>query len=186
MAMVYDIDFGLLDKFLIAPINRMSILFGRALADAVRMFAQAMILVLAAIPLGVKFVHGPLGVVGAALLAVLLGMGLAGFSNAVALRTKNAEATLMVGTFFVFPLLFLSSALVPTQALPGWIETVGRYNPVQYAVEGARNLMVGVVDGRTLSTALDWGQLGRATGYLAAVAAAGLTLSRVTFKKATA
>jgi ABC-2 type transport system permease protein len=186
MAMVHDIDFGILDKFLIAPINRMSILLGRAMADAVRMFAQAMIIVIASLAMGVHYVHGPLGIVGAALLAVLLGMGLAGISNVVALRTKNAEATLMVGTFFVFPLLFLSPALVPPTALPHWIHTVGNYNPVAYAVQGARNLMVGLQHGRVLDTAIDWGQLGRATAFLVGIAVVGLFLARGAFKRATA
>jgi ABC-2 type transport system permease protein len=186
MAMVHDIDFGLLDKFLIAPINRMSILLGRAMADAVRMFAQAMIIVVASLAMGVRYVHGPLGVFGAAILAVLLGMGLAGLSNVVALRTKNAEATLMVGTFFVFPLLFLSPALVPPAALPHWIHTAGNYNPVAYAVQGARNLMTGLQHGHVLDTAIDWGQLGRASAFLVGIAVAGLLLARGAFRRATA
>lgn len=186
MAMVTDIEAGLLDKFLIAPINRMSILLGRALADGARMFIQGLIIILLSMALGVRFVHGPLGVLGALVLAVIFGMGLAGLSNVVALRTKNSEATLMIGTFFIFPLLFMSPALVPKEALPGWIGTVGKFNPVAYAVEGARNLTVGVVEKRTLVTAIDWAQLGRATAFLVGMAIFGLTMARMAFRKATA
>lgn len=186
MAMVTDIEMGTLDKFLISPINRIAILLGRALADGTRMFVQGLVIVVLSLALGVRYVHGPLGVLGALLLAVIFGMGLAGFSNVVALRTKNSEATLMVGTFFIFPLLFLSSALVPKAALPGWIDTVGRLNPVQYAVEAARNLTVGVVQGRTISHAIDWAQIGRATAFLIALAILSFTGARVAFRKATA
>lgn len=186
MAMVTDIEMGMLDKFLIAPINRTAILLGRALADGVRMFVQALIIVVLSMALGVRFVHGPLGVVGAGLLAVLLGLGLAGLSNVVALRTKNSEATLMVGTFFIFPLLFLSPALVPQASLPGWIDTVSKFNPVTYAVEGARNLTVGVITPDAVRTAIDWGQLGRAVAFLGGVAAFGMTVARMAFRRATA
>jgi hypothetical protein len=75
---------------------------------------------------------------------------------------------------------------VPRDVLPGWIDTFGKFNPVAYAVEASRNLMVGVVENRTLSTAIDWGQLGRATAFLVGVAILGLALARIAFRKATA
>lgn len=186
MGMVHDIEVGLFDKFLIAPINRMAILMGRALADGARMFIQGLAMVLLAMALGVRFVHGPLGVLAALLLAVIFGIGLAALSNVAALRTKSTEATLMIVNFFLFPLLFLSPALVPKDVLPGWIATFGRFNPVAYAVDASRNLMVGVVENRTLSTAIDWGQLGRATLFLVGVAIGGMMLARMAFRKATA
>src|SRR5438093_8524262 len=186
MAMVSDIEMGTLDKYLIAPINRMSILLGRALADGSRMFIQGLIIILLSMALGVRFAHGPLGVLGAVLFAVIFGMGLAGFSNVIALRTKNSESTLVIGNFFIFPLLFLSPALVPKNALPGWIDTFGHVNPVAYAVEAARNLTVGVVHGRLLVTSIDWTQLWRAAAYLFGVLVVSFTLAQATFKKATA
>jgi ABC-2 type transport system permease protein len=186
MAMVGDIEMGTLDKFLIAPINRMSILVGRALADGTRMFIQGLIIILLSMALGVRFAHGVLGVLAAVLLAVLFGMGLAGFSNVIALRTKNSESTLVIGNFFIFPLLFLSPALVPRQALPHWIDTFGKINPVAYAVEAARNLTVGVVHGRTLSHTIDWTQLWQATLFLGAVLVVSFVMAQATFKKATA
>jgi daunorubicin resistance ABC transporter membrane protein len=186
MAMVTDIEMGTLDKFLIAPINRMAILVGRALADGTRMFLQGLVIILLSMALGVRFAHGPLGVLAAVLLAVIFGMGLAGFSNVIALRTKNSESTLIVGNFFIFPLLFLSPALVPRQALPHWIDTFGKINPVAYAVEAARNLTVGVVRGRALVTTIDWTQLWHALLFLGAVLVISFTLAQSAFRKATA
>ncbi len=45
MGMVNDIDSGLLDKFLIAPIRRSSILLGKIVADATRMTLQAILII---------------------------------------------------------------------------------------------------------------------------------------------
>jgi len=186
MAMVSDIEFGLMDKFLVAPINRTAILLGRTLADGARMFIQGLIIVVLSMSLGVRFVHGVQGVLAALLLAVVFGLGLSSLSNTVALRTKNSETTLMVMNFFLFPLLFMSPALVPRQALPSWVVTVGRVNPVAYAVEGARNLMVGIVEHGALRTSIDWGQLGIAVAFLLGVAVLGMTSARFAFRKATA
>jgi len=185
MAMVSDIEFGLLDKFLVAPINRTAILLGRTLADGVRMFIQGSIIIALSMVLGVRFVHGPQGVIAALLLAVVFGLGLSSLSNVVALRTKNSETTLMVMNFFLFPLLFMSPALVPRGALPSWIDTIGRVNPVAYAVEGARNLTVGIIEHGHLQTAIDWTELGRAVAFLIGVAVIGLTSARMAFRKAT-
>jgi ABC transporter DrrB family efflux protein len=186
MAMVSDIEMGTLDKFLIAPINRISILIGRALADGTRMFIQGLIIILLSTALGVRFVHGPLGVLAAVLLAVVFGMGLAGFSNVIALRTKNSESTLVVGNFFIFPLLFLSPALVPREALPHWIDVFGRVNPVAYAVEAARNLTVGVVRGHQIVSTIDWTQLWQALAFLGGVLILSFGLAQSAFRKATA
>ena len=41
-----------------------------------------------------------------------------------------------------FPLLFLSSAFLPLEALPSWIQTFARFNPVTYGVDAARSLMI--------------------------------------------
>ena len=137
----------------------MAILMGRALADAARMFVQGLAMILLAMALGVRFVHGPLGVLAALLLAVIFGIGLAALSNVAALRTKSTEATLMIVNFFLFPLLFLSPALVPKDVLPGWIATFGKFNPVAYAVDaspqphGRRRREPGAVDGDRLGTA---------------------------------
>ena len=185
MAMVSDIEFGMMDKFLVSPINRTAILLGRTLADGARMFIQGVIIVVLSMTLGVRFVHGPQGVIAALLLAVVFGLGLSSLSNTVALRTKNSETTLMVMNFFLFPLLFMSPAIVPRQALPGWVDTIGRINPVAYAVEGSRNLMVGIVEHGSLRTTIDWGQLGIAVAFLIGIAVLGMTLARMAFRKAT-
>jgi len=186
MAMVSDIEFGVMDKLLVAPINRTAILLGRTLADGARMFIQGLIIILLSMLLGVHFVHGPQGVLAALLLAVLFGLGLSSLSNTVALRTKNSETTLMVMNFFLFPLLFMSPALVPRTSLPGWIDAIGRINPVAYAVEGARNLTVGIIEHGTLRTSIDWGELGISIAFLIGIAVLGMTLARMAFRKATA
>jgi hypothetical protein len=55
----------------------------------------------------------------------------------VALRD---EATIIGANILQFPLLFVSTAFLPLEFLPGWIQTIARFNPVTY---GARALMPG-------------------------------------------
>jgi ABC-2 type transport system permease protein len=49
----------------------------------------------------------------------------------------------MIANLLTFPLLFISSAFLPLDVLPGWIQTVAVVNPITYGVDGIRALMLG-------------------------------------------
>lgn len=127
--MVADIESGFMDKFFVSPIRRSSVLVGKLLADGFRMAVQASLMLLIAyvftLVAGWRIPFAT-GVPGAALLVLLtaaFGVAFSGLSNTVALRTKNTEATMMVSFTLTFPLLFLSTAMLPKMLLPGWVQT---------------------------------------------------------------
>lgn len=158
-AMVSDIESGFMDKFFVAPIRRSSVLIGKLLADGIRMAAQAGIILaiayLLTIVVGwrIPFATGVPGVILIMLLSSAFGVAFSGLSNTVALRTKNTEATMMVSFSLTFPLLFLSTAMLPSAALPQWIRDFSTVNPVSYLSDASRALVV---------TGYDWGFIGKA------------------------
>jgi ABC-2 type transport system permease protein len=175
IGMVSDIEDGMLDKFLIAPIRRSSILLGKVFADATRAAAQATVIVLVALAMGARIATGVAGVAAMVVLAALFGIAWAGLSNIIALRTRNGELTMIVGILITFPVLFLSTAFMPSILLPDWLDTVATFNPITYIVEALRALV---------NTGWDWGAIGEAmavTGGLAVVTFTGATLA---FRKA--
>lgn len=141
MGMVTDMEDGLLDKFLIAPIRRSSILFGKVLSDATRIMLQALIVVSLGVLMGVSIETGVLGVGMMLLIAAAFGVAWAGLSNVVALRTGNGELTMIIGILITFPVLFLSTSFMPAALLPDWLDTVARFNPITYVVEALRGLV---------------------------------------------
>ncbi len=141
MGMVNDMDAGLLDKFLIAPIRRSSILLGKIVADATRMSLQALLIIALSFIMGARFKTGVPGVLAMILIAVLFGIAWAGISNVVALRTRNAELTMLIGILITFPVLFLSTGFMPSSLLPSWLETVAKFNPITYLVAALRALV---------------------------------------------
>ena len=156
--MVADLESGFMDKFFVAPIRRGSVLAGKLLADGLRMAAQAGIILgiaalLTLVGWRIPFATGVVGVVLIMLLASTFGVAFSGLSNTVALRTKNTEATMMVSFSLTFPLLFLSTALLPKGSLPPWIQTFSTVNPVSYMADAARALIL---------TGYDWTALGNA------------------------
>ena len=168
--MVADLESGFMDKFFVAPIRRGSVLAGKLLADGLRMAAQAgIILGIAAILTlfgwRIPFATGVLGAILITLLAAAFGVAFSGLSNTVALRTKNTESTMMVSFSLTFPLLFLSTAMLPKALLPSWVQTFSTVNPVSYMADAARALIL---------TGFDWTAIGNA---FIAIAAFGIVLN---------
>lgn len=159
MGMVADIDSGFMDKFFVAPIRRTSVLLGKTLADGLRMGLQASIILLVAWILTlvagwrIPFATGILGAAVVVLLVTSFGIAFSGLSNAVALRTKNTEATMMVSFTLTFPLQFLSTAMLPKELLPTWVQRFGAVNPVSYIADAARELIL---------NGWEWGLIGKA------------------------
>lgn len=138
---VSDVEDGMLDKFLIAPVHRISIMTGRILSDGVRIVAQAAVVIVTAFAMGARYETGLAGLVVMILLASIFGMAWAGLSNIVALRTQNAEVTMVIGIVLLFPILFLSTGFMPTALLPDWLDTVARFNPLSYLIDAERALV---------------------------------------------
>jgi ABC-2 type transport system permease protein len=187
IGIINDIDTGFLDKLLTTPINRMAILLGKILADLTRMLLQGGIIVLVAWIFGrfqsvpVTFANGLPGLVGALGVALLFGLALAGFNVFVALKTRNTETAFLIANFLTLPLLFTSSAQLPLQLLPTWLQTVAKFNPVTYAIDAMRILFNGAatVPDATNPTAL----VLETVVILGALTALTLTLAVRTFRK---
>jgi len=141
LAMVTDIDRGYVDKLLVTPIRRTSIVFGRLAADFVRGLMASLLVLLLSLAFGARIATGIGGAVVIVLLAALWGVAYAGFAMSIALRTKNVQTTNASFIIF-FPLLFLTPNFVPRNLLSGIMPTIVRYNPVTYVIEGIRVLVL--------------------------------------------
>ena len=159
IGMVNDIDSGFMDKFFVAPIRRSSVLLGKLLADGLRIMGQvAIVLGIAALLTVVAGWRIPFatGLPGALLIIFMsgaFGVAFAGLSNTVALRSKNTESTMLVSLTLTFPLLFLSTAMLPKGLLPQWVQDFSSVNPVSYLADASRSMIL---------TGFDWGAIGKA------------------------
>jgi ABC-2 type transport system permease protein len=122
---------------------------------------------------GARFPGGPAVLLAFGLGVVLLGAAFASYSNALALLLRSQESLIGAVNFVVLPLSFLSSMLVPTGYLPGWIEAVARWNPVEWAVAVGR---------QTLTDDVDWTLVGTRLAALAALAAVAAALAARAFR----
>jgi ABC-2 type transport system permease protein len=173
MGMLYDIDMGILSKTLATPVTRVSIIASRVLASMVVLVVQALIIFIIAVIMGVDIATGVAGVLISIVLICLLGLGFAAFSNGLALLFRRPEPMMGVINFIALPSVFLSSAMMPSELLPGWLDAVRQFNPVDYAVTGVRGLVL---------TGYVWSDLWRSILVLGAWAAAGIAFGTLMFR----
>jgi ABC-2 type transport system permease protein len=139
MGLLGDIDRGVLDRLLATPVSRGALIAGRILHAAVLVVVQAGLILIVACLLGARPHGGLPGVLVVFLAAALLGAAFAAFSNALALLARRQELVIAVMNFVVLPATFLSSMIMSRNLMPGWIEGVARFNPVNWAVTAARD-----------------------------------------------
>ena len=163
-ALVTDIQSGYFDRLLLTPIRRPMLLLGLMAADIMSIILLTIPVLLLGLALGVSFETGVIGMVVFILYGALWGLAFAGFPYAIALKTGNPAA---VNSSFIlfFPFAFLTTSFLPEEALTGWLQTIAKYNPVTYVLDGLRSL---------ITVGWDW-------DALAAGAAASLGLMVISF-----
>lgn len=140
--LVFDMREGVFNKLLASPTNRTAMFFGKTLAEAVVTSIQVVIVLVLALVLGAAVETGLLGGLAIIAVALLFSLGFAAFSNIVALITQNEDATILTTNFLALPLLFVSTAFLPEELLPGWVQVASAFNPVTYGVDAIRVLML--------------------------------------------
>ncbi|MEV8638933.1 ABC transporter permease [Streptosporangium sp. NPDC051023] len=157
---------GSMERMLVTPLSRTAMLVGRTMKEFVILLAQAVLIIALAVPLG--FRPNPGGVLAGLALLTVLGVGLGGFSFALAIASRpGGELFFGVTQMAMFPLMLLSGLLLPLDSGPSWLRAAAALNPVSYVVEAERALFAG----RFMESPVLYGLL-----CACAVAAAGLAL----------
>jgi ABC-2 type transport system permease protein len=174
MSLLDDMDSGVLDRFLASPVRRSAILTGVSIQQSVSVGIQSLILVALALVLGARFEGGVGGVAILIAVSTLLGAGFGCISMGTALSVRKRESVIGMNQLLVLPGVFLSTAFMPAALLPGWIATVARYNPVNWAVVASQEAV--------LATEPDWSLVMSRTGLLALFSIAAVLLGTTAFR----
>lgn len=168
MGFVEDINGGVMDRMLATPVWRGALNAGTVAYGAFTVVIQTILIVLLALVLGADFRGGTAGVLVLIAVAALTAAIFASLSNAVGLLARQRETVIGAVTFVQLPLTFLSASLMQQSLLPGWIRTVAKFNPVNWAVVAARSAAME----RT-----DWGVVAGRVGLLLALLLASALLA---------
>jgi ABC-2 type transport system permease protein len=159
MGLIEDINGGVMDRMLVSPVWRGALNAGSVAYAVLTIAIQSVLIALLALALGAHYRGGVGGVLALIAIAALLGAAFASLSNGVAVLARQRETLIGAVSFVLLPLTFLSSALMQRSLVPGWIQTVAKLNPVNWAVEAGRSAAM---------ERIDWGLVAGRTGLLVA------------------
>jgi ABC-2 type transport system permease protein len=157
------------------PIARSSVIISRFLYQTVLLSGQVVLVLGVAFAMGVRVAAGPIGLVVLLVTVALLTLAVTAAFLALAYAVPGHGTFFAIAGFASLPLLFMSNAFVPFDAMPGWMALAARLNPLSYAIGTMRIL---VLDGWS-------GELVRTLSVLAASAAALLAYGTYEFRKQT-
>jgi ABC-2 type transport system permease protein/oleandomycin transport system permease protein len=138
-----DISKGTLDRYRSLPMSRSAVLAGRILADVVNNAFVIAVMVTVGLLIGFRFHGSVLEVVAVPLLVIAFAVPFSWMAAFVGVTVKSVEAANLAGFVWMFPVTFVSSAFVPVESMPGWLQPVAEANPFTVAVDAARGLSLG-------------------------------------------
>lgn len=141
MAYIEDMDRGVMDKFLSSPVSRGAMMASSTVNQAVSTAIQSLVIVAIGILAGARYDGGVPGVLVMLLAAILLAGSFSALSNGMALIVRTRESLIGFSTMLTLPLSFLSSAIMDKETAPEWIQTIAKYNPVDWAVVASRQAL---------------------------------------------
>jgi len=151
-----DMGKGIVDRFRSLPMSRLSVIAGRTISDTLRNLVVVGIMLTAGYGIGFRFQNGALAAVGTIAIILLFGYALSWAFALIGMAVNDAETAQLASFVFIFPLVFASAAFVPVATMPKALAAFARNQPVTFAVNGARQLALGLPNTGDVWKSLLW------------------------------
>ncbi|MEX0664094.1 MAG: ABC transporter permease [Acidimicrobiia bacterium] len=151
-----DLSKGLVDRFRSLPMARSAVLIGRTLADLVRNIFVVLLMCVVGYLVGWRPNTDTLSVVGGIGLVVLFSYSLSWLFAIIGMSVRDGETAQAASFPLLAPLVFASTAFVPLNTMPDWLQVFSEHQPVSVVVEAVRHLTIGGSSSSDVLLALAW------------------------------
>ena len=151
-----DLKKGLMDRFRSLPMIRSALLTGRTLGDVVTNVFQLVVMFAVGLAVGFNFQTGVGKVAAGIALLLFIVYAFSWVFAFIGLSSSSPEASNAYGFTILFPVTFVSSAFVPVDSMPGWLQPIAENNPFTTMVDAARALFLGTPAGNDVWLAVAW------------------------------
>ena len=139
-AITRERELGTLDGVMVTPISRGSIVIGKVLAQTIRGFVTAMIiLVVSWLFFGVHFTG--VSLLWTVFLLLLGTFSFIGVGVMVTAAMREQETAMITMTTITFPMMFFSGVFFPIQQMPKIMQYIAYIFPLTYAADALRNVI---------------------------------------------
>lgn len=151
-----DLHKGIIDRFRSLPMARSAVLVGRTLSDIIRNGISVAAMLIVGLLVGFRPDNTWWAYLAAAGLLMLFSFAFSWISAVIGLSVKTVEAAQSGGFIWLFPLTFCSTAFVPLDQLPSWMQGFAEYQPVSVTVTAVRGLTMDYPVGNSAWLSLAW------------------------------
>lgn len=153
IALVTDLQSNYFFRQMTMPVSRVALLSATILVGGIQVVAQTVAVIGVAVLLGADPQGGIAALLVICLLALVWGLGFAGYSVLVAILTRDAQITSAASIVFL-PIIFLSPLLLPEDQLRPWVQWASSINPASYTLKAMRELLASGLPSPHLADAL--------------------------------
>ena len=157
LGLAEDLKKGLIDRFRSLPMAPHAVVTGRTLADVVTNAFQLAVMICVGLAVGFNFTTSIPEILAGIGLLLLIGYAFSWVFAFIGLASSSPEASNAFGFIIILPLTFASSAFVPVESMPDWLQTFAEVNPITTMVDATRALFVGTPAGNDVWGAVLWG-----------------------------
>ncbi len=151
-----DLQKGLIDRFRSLPMARSAVLVGRTLADLLRNLFVILLMCGVGLLVGWDPSTGTLSVLAGIGVVLAFSYSLSWVFAIVGMFAPDAETAQAASFPVMAPLVFASSAFVPTATMPDWLRAFADNQPVSEVVDAVRVLTIGGPASTQVPTAVAW------------------------------
>ncbi|MEX1141402.1 MAG: ABC transporter permease [Thermoleophilaceae bacterium] len=156
LGLAEDLKKGLIDRFRSLPMSRSAVLAGRTVADVATNMLSLAVMIGVGLLVGFSFFSPWYQVLAGLGLMLLFGYAFSWVFAWLGLGSSSPEAAQSMGFIAIFPLTFASSAFVPVESMPSWLQAFAEVNPFTTTVDAMRALFVGAPAGNDVWGAVAW------------------------------
>ena len=138
---VWDKKIDFFKEVLVAPLSRTTIFAGKMVGGTIDALLQGCAMLVLGLGLGINYTI--LGVLFSFVFMFVLASALVSLGLIIGSNMESVEGFQLVISFLVFPMFFFSGALFPLKNLPPYLRIFTMLDPVTYAVDGLRGLLLG-------------------------------------------
>lgn len=137
---VEDLSNGLVDRFRSLPMSGSAVLVGRTVGDLALRAITCVAISAVGLAIGWRIHTSVWEAAAGFALLLAFGFAMSWVGALIGLLTRSAEAAATMPNMLLMPLMFLSTAYIPTGGLPGWLQAVAEWNPLSAVVGALRTL----------------------------------------------
>ncbi len=151
LSLIMDREFGTITMLLVSPISRDAIIMGKIFAGVLQSLTSGIVALVIALIMGVKIRTGFDGFLIILLILLIAGFGFIGMSTALAVKINELDQLMVVTQTIIMPMWFISGGLYPIASMPHWMRIIAMLNPLTYATNALRAVMLRGIIWQTLT-----------------------------------